>query len=563
MKKRNEFLSFFLTFLAAFFFVIPALFSYEEDQQKIFRVEGRDYKVAAHVSYRDNSSDIILSYGGVEKNLSRDFTGENMYPEVEVHEGHFFISWVNYKERDESFCFYDSSRDDSRVLVAGGLKHITPQRKIIFQDSLPAALIFKANPSDNYDLFCYGFKSGEVKNITNTPAHETKFQIISEDKEKGVIIESKTLYHQYRFRLDPETLEVERLGIKEIIKPDPGASRELTAKEINTYITYGDSITWGKVRMDYMPYDPTNIYYHPELAYPYKIRETLEADYGEGAVDYYNLSDPGDSTEAGVTRLYELNYYNAKFFLLMLGTNDAYTRYFDLGYSLSNLAYIVDTALGYNMEVIISTIFFWNDRFWNNYPQKTWTIPNIQALNAGIINMANSKGIRYIETYKTFMDYNPPEGWRELLESRGKDPVLDAGGQHPSPLGHDVITGLLITKILSVQPAIPKNISASNLHTRIYAQWAVNYEFDFSHYNIMFGYSPGLLNRTVVSESAGFTFLRPPFPGSLQPNIYFRVQAEDDSGNKSEFISTYASTFDKNSPGLEEQTRNVYKKREK
>ncbi|MCK5057994.1 MAG: hypothetical protein KAT34_15165 [Candidatus Aminicenantes bacterium] len=559
MKKRNEFFCFLSILLATIFFITPVLFSYEEDQQEIFRADGRDYKVTVRVSYQKNETDIILHHGGSEKNLSLDMPGENMYPEIEVHEDHFYVTWINYKGNGESVCLYDSRTDFSRVLVSGSLKHITRDRKIIFQDSFPVALIFKANNSDNYDLFCYSFLTGEIKNITNTPAHETKFHIFKDDKGKRVIIESKTLYHQYRYRFNPETLEVKRLEKTEIIRPGAGASRELSARDINTYITYGDSITWGKVRMSYMPIDTTNTYYHPELAFPHKIKETLDADYGEDAVDYYNLSEPGDTTEVGVARLYELNYYSAKFFLLMLGTNDAYSRYFDLGYSLSNLAYIVDTALGYQMEVIITTIPPRRDRY--NIPRVN---ANIQAFNAGIIDIANSRSTKYIDTYTIFMNYQPPEGWKQLIEDRGKEPHLDPdGGQHPSPLGHDVITGLFVPEMLSVLPSIPKNISALSLHNRVYAQWDPNYEFDFSHYNIKFGYSPDLLNRTAVTESTGFTFLRPPFPGSLQPNIYFCVQAVDDSGNKSEFTSTYTLTLNKNSPGLGEQIKEVLRKEKK
>lgn len=548
MKKRITILYLWVLSVVVFSLMTSALFSLEEDRQKIFQVNGKVYKLAVQDPSRQNRTDIMLYYEGVEKNLSKDISGENMYPEVEVYEGHFYVSWMNYNRGGESLCFYDSYQDCSLVIVTGGLKHISRNRKIIFTGSFPWALIFKAVSLDNYDLFCYSFITGRMKNITNTPANEKRFHIITNEKNHRVLIETESLYHHYRYRFDPETLEVNLLEKGKVTRKVPDISRESIPGSINRYITYGDSITWGKMRMNNLPYDPSKYYYHPELAYPQKIKEMIEEDYGEGAVDYYNLSNPGDNTGAGVDRLYELDYYRARFFLLMLGTNDAYRRDFFLADSLENLEYIVDTALGYQMGVVISTIPPRNDRMWY---EKEWVKPNIQALNAGIIALATLKDIKYIDTYTAFMSYEPPDGWKKLLEDRDASDIYvpGRGGQHPSPLGHLVITENFVPEIKAFLPLLPQNITISNLQeNHIYIEWKQNYEFDFSHYNIMFGYFPGRLNRTVTSITSNYTFIRPPYPNPLQPDIYFCIQAVDDSGNKSDFTTIFASTFNNPAP---------------
>lgn len=537
MKNKCAIFNYFFISLAVFFFLTPALFSNREDQERIFRVDGRDYKVAAQASQVESESDIILYRDGTGKNLSKDIPGANIFPEVDVHDGYFYVTWINHEWGNNRLCFYDSSLDHSRVLVDGGFHFIAAGSKPVFSGSLPAAVIFKGNNSDNDDLFCYGFFSGQIKKLTHTPSHIKEFNIILDVEYHGVIIESKTLYHTYLHRFDPESLKIKLLEKKKIIRPAPRAPLNDAPAALNRYITYGDSITWGKMRMNDLPRDPTKNYHHPELAYPQKIKDRIDADYGEDAVDYDNLSEPGDSTWQAAGRLYELNYYQAKFFLLMLGTNDAYNQQFSLHSSLENLAYIVDTARGYNMDVIISTIPPRNDRF--NIPRVN---DNIHALNAGIIDIANAKGIAYIDTHTAYMNYEPPLGWKKLLEDRDASDEYKpgSGGQHPSPLGHDVITGLFLPHLISPSPLQPGQITVSNTGSNmVIVQWQQNYEFDFSHYNIEFGYFPDKLNRSATSTTPDFTFLHPPFSKVVDVTVYFRIQSEDTTGHKSVFSIVY------------------------
>ncbi len=545
MKNRisNPFaLSF---FLALFLLLLPklSLFPQDDDRQPIFQANGKTYRISARRITKDQKIDILLYDGAVEHNLSRELTGDNLYPAVEVHNDHFYISWINYDEENERLLFYDSSRACSLALTDGAFKFIAGDRKIIFNDSFPTALIFKASQTGNYDLFGYSFITGEISNITNTRENEKRFRVMMNEEKDGIIIESETLYHKYRCLFDaaaPAAGQPEKVEIIDIL---PAAPQEIPPEALNKYITYGDSITWGKMRMNNLPFDPTKSYYHPELAYPQKIKEKLAENYGAGAVEYYNLSNPGERTFDGVARLGELAAYRAKYFLLMFGTNDAFRKDFFLADSIEDMAFMVDTALGYNMDVTVSTIPPRNDSDWYDNP---WVKPNIQSFNSSLIALAGQKNIRHIDTYNAFMNYQPPDGWKKLLEDRDATDIYKPGrgGQHPGPLGHGVIADLFIPKILASPPQSPQNIAVNKEPgRRVLARWQQNTDFDLSRYYITFGYFPTALDHFISTSDIAFTFIRPPFPNHLQVRLYFYIQAVDDSGNKSEPTTIYTAIF--------------------
>ena len=571
MKNKSKIIYFLFVALSVFLLLEGLLFSQEEELPKIFQLKGKTYTVAAS-SPAAGSSDILF-HGEISKNLSRDIPGENVLPQVVVSGDYFYVSWINYKKGDVSLCFYDSAQDCSRVLAAGGFKFIGAAPGIVFDRHLPRVLIFRANNSTNVDLFGYSFLTGAVKRITRTPACERTFFLKNnitsdgtvghideinerdsystektgfaflESTEASIIIETRTLYHHFRYLFKPENLESRSIYKKEIPRP-PVQPVEMTPETINTYIAFGDSITWGKMRMNDLPFDPTGEYRHPEFAYPQKIKETLETIYGYGKINYYSLGEPGGDTYTRMENIYGLlQAYSGKYFLLMLGTNDAYKWIqFELNQSLENLEYIVDAALSKNMRVVISTIPPRNDGF--NTPL---VVAQIEALNAGIIALAGEKNIKYIDTYTAFRKYNSPWGWESLLEDRGASFTRTGeAGQHPSPLGHQVITELFVPRILEFPPEAPAGISTSQEDKgRVSVQWDENYEFDLSHYEIVFGYMPGSLNLSLSSDSAAVTFIRPPFFSDLsQQRVYFSIRAVDDSGNSSDFSTISNAVFD-------------------
>ena len=320
-----------------------------------------------------------------------------------------------------------------------------------------------------------------------------------------------------------------------------GTGEDLTPGAINSFIAFGDSITWGMMRMNNLPFDPSGQYHHRELAYPQKIKDMLAEEYPDITIDYFNLGVPRHTTYDGVERIdEELDLYSAKYLLIMMGTNDAWYKSFSLDQSIENLTYMIDAASKRDMNVVISTVPPRNDRF--NIPR---IAANIEALNEGIIKLAQEKNIKYIDTYNTFLNYDPPDGWKKLMEDRGKNYYVNGeAGEHPSPLGHRVIAELFVPEMLAFPPAVPAEITYTKLEgNAVDVRWQDNHEFDFSHYDILFGYFPDRVNRFVNAGSPHFTFIRPPFLTFSTPRIYLKIQAVDDRGNKSAFTPVYTAVF--------------------
>jgi lysophospholipase L1-like esterase len=303
-------------------------------------------------------------------------------------------------------------------------------------------------------------------------------------------------------------------------KEETLASDEPDCRPVNTFAAFGDSITWGKMRMLDLVGE-----YHPELAYPERMKETLATFYG--AAYPINLGVPGETTYDGALRIYwDLADIEALYFVLMMGTNDCISNQFSTDSSIENLAYIIETAGAKGMRTIISTIPPRKDFF----GERLYVQNNIAALNQAISDLAAELGIGFIDTHGTFMAASPPDGWKALLE--------DVGGNHPSPAGHLVIAGLFADVLAAYPPLVPTGVERNLLDgpdSRRF-QWEPGCESDISHYRVEFGLLPGSLEKTVIT---GANWIE--FPGFPSEDVHFRVQAVDTGGNASGFTRVYTT----------------------
>jgi lysophospholipase L1-like esterase len=520
-------------FITRFFYVLflviiasSAVLSAQTDEQTVsFHWNNQLHRVSVEAS--SAGCDIILTNQGIQ-NLSAGFPGENLFPKVTVNPSAriFTVAWMHFVPGNIQLCIYDSRSNNSRILPLEGFKYAVPI-KTVFRDEDTYLLLFLGDNSNNTDIFYYNLHTGLTGNLTQTPDSEQEYEIT--DEKNRFFIETKTLFHKYRYRVKKSSLTPELLEKKDIERGPqfqvPGAS----VPAQNTILGFGDSITYGVVRMDLNNCDD---YYHPELTYLAQLKQILTEGYG--AVETVNAGVSRNTSYNGIDRMHEVfSESGAYFCLVMFGTNDVVAG-LSADVSAENLAYILNTARStYSMYPIVSTIPPQKDEE-RGLPGVQYYTYQTEALNAAIIEMAEQNNVPFIDTYTAFMEH--PEGWEAMLEL--------CKGNHPSPLGHEVIAGLFKEKILELPPAKPvliRNLDTTNYKAEM--EWAPNEEFDFSHYLIEYGYTMGNLTRTITTTSNHYTFIMFPFYRPVYSKLYFRLQAVDRDGNTRGFTEIQAITF--------------------
>ena len=454
--------------------------------------------------------------GRTSIDLSAGMAGENILLGTRARSGNFYVFWLNRRQKAIRLAFYDQRRGRSRLLPLAGFSFIGLPEIVEENDGL-RGLVFLGNRSHNDDLFYYDPKRDLLTALTETPFSEKGFTLLERDGQ--LEIETRSLWAHYRYHFDPwlresTLVEEQRYGTGQ--KKSTGA---VTPEYYNTYIGFGDSITWGEIAG----------VQRPDLCYLTQMQSLLaDPGFGSyyGASDWVNLGVPGDSTLAGAERVdRDLDGHAGLYFLLMLGVNDVIHKDLSLDSSLENLGYIIDAATARGMRVIISTLtpskagFSEHQYYWDN----------LHALSTGIIALAREKNIPSIDPLTLFLNTNPPDGWKNLLENI--IPGLSSGN-HPNATGHKLIASLFAPALVAFPPQPPHDITVvdpgNTLHRT--ASWSVNYESDFDHFLVEFGFQPGALDYSLDTPASYCTFNLFPF----LPRIYFRVRAVDRGERRSE-----------------------------
>lgn len=490
-----------------------------------FQSAGQDYQVA--VRPVSGGCAVILQGGGGERVLSLG-GGEDLFPVVTTWEDHFFILWIHFQPERRDYVLYDSRMGAGRMLDLAGFRFLS-KPALILQSGEPWGIVFLGNRSGNDDVFFFDLWDGRLVNISRTPVSEKKFSVELDGED--VCVSALTLYEHAEYRLDRATLDVtvrERLPLKPKARAaDRGgsAAAEIDPRILaNTYVAFGDSITWGKMRMNDLEGD-----YHPELAYAEQMRSLLASAYGLAYP--VNLGIAGNTTYDGASRIdADLAANAGLYFLLMLGTNDVINVEFSEDSSLENIEYMISAAEAKGMRAIVSTIPPRKD--WLN--GLLWVRRNIALLNTNIHDMAVRRKIPLVDTHSAFMNSNPPDGWKNLLE--------DVGGNHPSPAGQIVIAELFADNLATFPPALPDGVTAlpAPRPGQQPFYWQPCYESDFSFFRLEYGFSLNKMIFTATTPRTYYLFTILPYqvgvrlPGPL--TIYFRIQSVDKAGNASALV---------------------------
>lgn len=495
-----------------------------------FEFQGRGYEVRAFFS--PGRAGLRLQ-GAKTADLSAGMAGENIYLTTRTGDGNFWVFWLNHRRPADRLAGYDYRLGRSRVLVDGGFTFIGPPQ-VVENGGRLEGLVFLANRTGNDDLYYCDAGSGRITQLTATRESEKEFAV--ERAGSGLEIGTRTLWERFRYRFVPPQGDCVLLGREPLAAAPAGPATAAVPEYYNTYVGFGDSITWGKVegvqrldlcfltRMGEMMSDPgSRIYY--------------------GASAAVNLGVPGDTTLDGATRIEpELAANPGLYLVLMLGVNDVIKKSFSLDSSLENLRFIIMAAKALGMRVIAATLtpskagVASSDYYWEH----------LRALSGGIKALAAEEGVDCVDALTAFMETNPPDGWKDLLE----DVIPDvSSGNHPNADGHRLLASLFAGALVAFPPLPPRNVRVLDAQSALQrtASWDPCYESDFDHFRIEFDFQPQGYAHALDTGESHHTFTLFPF----LPQVYFRLQAVDRGGHAGVFAAAGPPETPSSRPGAD------------
>jgi lysophospholipase L1-like esterase len=473
-----------------------------------FSFQGRSYSLFAEFS--PPKAGLRLA-GPRNRDLTTGLAGENILLGTRTGAEHFYVFWIHYRNKTSQLAYYDHRFDRCRVLPLAGFRFFALP-DIIEENGVLRGLVFLGNRDGNDDIFHYSLETRELTALTRTPFSEKGFTM----KAAGAAfeIETRSLWKTFRYRFDPQQNHCELLEERALPRPRQRATIDIDpSRYYNTYIGFGDSITRSQWEGQEWP----------ELGYLAKMGAMLAKTYGPNWS--INLGIGGTQTYEGAARVEsDLENNPAFYFILFYGVNDLIHNDFSLESSLESLEFMIDAAQTRGMRVITTTLTPRKDKLATTY---YWD--RLYALSAGIIALAGRKGAACIDPLTVFMNTNPPDGWMELLES--VNPPISKGN-HPNEEGHRIIASLFAPVLEALPPHAPQNISllATSNSLQKTANWDMNLESDFSHYQIEFGFLPEALDYSLTTAASHHTFVLFPF----LPQLYFSLRAVDRGNHASE-----------------------------
>ncbi len=438
----------------------------------------------------------------------------NLYPEVFILDsGDVNIIWQSKKDKKTFLTLYSLKKDLFTAIKIEDFMFARPLAlvKNIHKEKL---LLFKGNNSNNAELFLYNFKTSKVINISNTPYSEFDFEVIKESD--GLKVKSKSIKECREYFIDIDNLNYDFTLIQ---KGNKVAPLDLGYERRNIIVGFGDSIIWGKMRMDNLEGE-----HHPSLTFMGQLVSDFCENYGE--VGSVNLGLPGDNTYGAASRVEEaFSDVNGEFALIMYGTNDIRPG-FDCNSSIENMRFVIEKIKSYGYYVIVSTIP--PQRY---YSSEILCTEETKLYNESLMRLCEKLKVVCVNPYPLFMNY--PGGTLALLE--------DTKGNHPSPLGHSLIAKLIKPEILKLPPDSVKNIKLyENSHYSKRFNWQRTLAFDFDFYQIIYGSDKDNMKMIFKTKDNFISFNSNwVFNKRLKRKIFFKIISVDKSGNKSKESPIY------------------------
>lgn len=293
---------------------------------------------------------------------------------------------------------------------------------------------------------------------------------------------------------------------------------------------FGDSITYG-----YINREPA-----PQLGYVPRLQYLM--DTGMNGERVINEGQPAETTVKALYR-YEnvLLLHSSPFLLFHEGTNDViWPRRIPVSTTLFNISYMMDRALLYDMDPVLSTLIPRNGKYGEGI-----YLARALEICEGITDIAEEKGLPLVDLWRIFSDYPLSEGGY---------PSLMSDSTHPSEEGYQLMAvnwfEALHALIYRIYP--PQNPCALFLDTpqfnpsvasrSIVLTWEANTQnkedgFSVSHYRLYrreSGDAPGSYSLLAELSASVFSFRD---TTTVSGTLYdYALSAVDADGNESEKV---------------------------
>ena len=199
-----------------------------------------------------SGSFIVLSDGKRETVLG-GAAGDNLFPTAQVSGGRFHVLWVNYQGGRAGLGLYDSATRTSRVIPLDGLK-FAGSPVLVERAGRPLGVVLLGNASDNDDIFFLDLRNNRLVNVSRTAWSEKGFTV--ETGPAGILVRTESLTDRARYLMGlGRSATFRLLGREPRPVPDRRGERtvgpdEQDCRPANTYAAFGDSITFGVMRME-------------------------------------------------------------------------------------------------------------------------------------------------------------------------------------------------------------------------------------------------------------------------------------------------------------------------
>lgn len=528
-KKR--FISLFFILIIFFSFILKSKSNQSDDsfiKNGTIKVKDNQYKYETSpnfVNIYNNKNNLIFSSRNYDKNsiiLNFDYIKE--FNSFFVFKQKNILNEQGKKEHELTI-----ESDDFNIPVISHSKTPFYTPLLIENDNLLVLYI-----TESFSIKIFNIRNKEFEG-------EIKFKSpvldLTKDSEKKII--EFLMFYKGKYR--KYSIKISDIFIKKYLINPLFSEEELSKKEdkynrykgqevINIksialdykkFVGFGDSITYGYV--DKIP--------HPELGYIPRLQILVNTQlFNDGIVISEGI--PGEKTYEAIERFEQVIITDkGKYLLFHEGTNDSiHPKDIPVSSTIFNISYMMDKALEYDIQPILSTIIPRNTDDYRTQRERGIEI------SEGIRAIALEKDIPLIDFWYIFDNYPESDGGYDSLMS---DYV------HPSEKGYQLMAEQWLESLEDIiKPKMPENITISNISPfRINIQWSENYEKNFSHYIIEFGYSTNNLDRTASTNTNSYSFINFFFNSPLHSTLYFRIQAVDSHEHKSDFTSIYKAEF--------------------